>query len=73
MMRHCDGTDPNLRMTIATQALADDMIIPGKIVAGERLLNRIPGHPEFTEEKPCDCGYTFDDVDHFVFWPHANF
>lgn len=51
MIRHCDGTDPNLI----------------------RHLQRDSETPQINYiSVPCDCGMTFDDVKHFVIYPHAE-
>ena len=43
MIRHCDGTDPNLIRETETGYV------------------------------PCDCGLTFDDVNHLVIFPRREF
>lgn len=55
MIRHCDGTDPNL---IRDEPPWDPSQPPGV------------RDPDVHSERPCDCGLTFDDVDHMVIYPH---
>jgi hypothetical protein len=49
MLRHCDGTDPNLQKRMVSD------------------------NDESIEYVPCDCGLTFDDVNHLVIYPHEKF
>jgi hypothetical protein len=60
MIRHCDGTDPNLTMDVPESEV------------GERLVShwpsRHPGHVVIA----CDCGRTFDDVDMMTTYPHRQ-
>lgn len=57
MIRHCDGTDPNLVMLWDSKR-------------GERVDPR-EAHGMLRQRR-CDCGLTFDDVARMVVWPHME-
>lgn len=58
MIRHCDGTDPNLRMRVFVDP-----------VTGEKSTKT----DAISVERPCDCGGTFDDINHMTYYPHTQF
>lgn len=57
MIRHCDGTDPNLVMLV--DPASGDRVTPQDAVGK-------------LEQRPCDCGLRFDDARRMVIWPHRE-
>lgn len=66
MMRHCDGTDPNLTRRVLTTHFEPATQTRSDVWQGAA------AGTDYTIIN-CACGLSFDDVDHRTTWPHEGF